>query len=77
MSKNSISSGRIWILPFAESIRELHALFPLVSMRPWWRAILTIGTYKFVATFPGLRHVPLQYVDIEREGIGDLVRAGV
>ena len=35
MSKNSISGGRIWILPFAESIRELHALFPLGSMRPW------------------------------------------
>ena len=29
MSKNSISGGRIWILPFVESIRELHALFPL------------------------------------------------
>ena len=36
MSKNSISGGRIWILPFAESIRELHALFPLGSMRPCW-----------------------------------------
>ena len=36
-SKNSISGGRIWILPFAESIRELHALFP--SMRPWYDVI--------------------------------------
>ena len=34
MSKNSISGGRIWILPFAESIQELHALFLLGSMRP-------------------------------------------
>ena len=31
---NSVSSGRIWIL-FSLWIRELHALFPLGSMRPW------------------------------------------
>ena len=46
MSKNSISSGRIWILPFAESIRELHALFPLGSMCPWSYIVYAFGIMK-------------------------------